>query len=330
MDNLSNFSQALYIEDFYFVVIWDLSVGYLGFCLNLILIFLIFKSRSFNKAYDILLANQGLSDLACSAVIFTSSVYSLILHSSSMTEMHKQPVCTIAYFIMVTTFAASVIIFTAIAVDRYLSHIRNRHRDRPVRSSKVAIGITAMWITSACVAYPVIYFIEVHGPSIYSCTVTQDIMMAHFNRIFFTVLFCIFYLLPSVIIVGCYLLICISMYNQLRKWQETNMKRNWRNYERGKSVIWFSLMITAAFLLLSTPFVAILMNSAYSSHYLLDPLPKISLSRRFIVEICIIIYKSRCVVISLLHLRFRKSLRRETAEQCMCLYKVHRNEADVN
>lgn len=308
MNNITNHSEEEFEEEFYFVIIWDLCVGFLGLVANCILMYLLFKSKSFNKNYDILLANQCLSDLVCSAAILTSSIYSLILHTSTL-EVGKDAACKIIYFLMITTFLASVFIFTVIAMERYYSYVLKKYFTRSTRFKKIVLGIMLIWIISAGVAFPIIYFTGAHEPSLFSCTLSEDIIFSNYDKLFFTLLVCLFYLLPVLIMCICYLLLMYSICKKIEMLQNAYAANIFRSHARERRVIWFSLILTMAFLLLSSPFLSSLLYTAYADTNLYESLLNSNFSQRLAVEICTVIYKSRCMVIALLHIGFRKPLR---------------------
>ena len=229
------------------------SISSLGIIGNTILLWIIFYSKKLRDPSYIFVTNIAISDL-------TTSIQVLIIFSTSNTpflDVSGNVICKIVYSILFASYSASMSSLTLISIYR-LSIVSNPHQFKQTsyiykHSTKLAILI---WISSILFAIPL-------HPVIRYSNITRSCDISYpygniYNVIYFSSSLMINFVVPRVVMIICYIRIASKLNSRIFS-VRNHINVKLATLIRSKELLKIYGIITAIYMILSWPFMMILL-----------------------------------------------------------------------
>ncbi|XP_064648828.1 galanin receptor type 1-like [Lineus longissimus] len=217
-------------------------VGLVG---NSFVVYVVLRNGAMKTVTNLYLVNLAVADLLflVFCVPFTAWLYVL------PNWIFGEPMCKLTSYLMVVTMAVSILTLTAMGLERYYA-IVHPVRSRVYRTIETTLWVLgSIWVASFLVLLPILFVTQVRQHFDYGGW--QNYCMEHwsvpFHRQIYTVLvFTLLYMLPLMVIAGCYLLMARNLWSSVSP--EVLENESWaRRIKSRRKITKMVLMVVVVF-----------------------------------------------------------------------------------
>ena len=247
---LSLNSSKIRSDVFRYASIAAVPLSAIGLLANLFIFIVLSNRKRFSQMTYTLIRISVVSDgISC----ISSLICYCMIGIYPLSESEGRAVCRTVVFTSVTSYAISMMTLAMIAIERYFAIIRpfsSYYRNK--KNQIVAIGQLIIWIISASISVPTLFFVNVYPDSTEFCDLPNMTMNKSIYLYIFTF---VLYFVPTFIIVGTYWKIIQHQMSHVRPGNLTDERRQNDEVKR-KQMIKVLVSITAYYILTTWPFFA--------------------------------------------------------------------------
>ena len=246
-----------------------ISTCLFGLTVNGIVSHSIFKKKFLHSPTYILICNMCISDMITLVGVLINRTLDLFLatEASNLCMLCFNISCKLFIYLLSTSFAVSTFSLATIAIDRYYIATQTRVKQSlPLQTKwKLRITITSLWLGSFIINSPQLTLIHLSTEIPYQCDFNRPNSL--YNTIYFSSLLAITYVLPLAIVIIMYLKLGLFLRTALIRRSGIHPTRSNQkfqaNQKRRLSMIKMMIAATIAYMLISVPFVLIVLSLTF-------------------------------------------------------------------
>lgn len=292
-----------------------ISVCLFGLVVNSIICYSIFKKKTLHLPTYILICNMCISDMITLIGVAINGVLESILTTEgiNLCVLCFNISCKLFLYLLSTSFAVSTFSLATIAVDRYCIATQTRMKQSVSLQTKwkLRITITSLWLGSFIINSPLLRIIHLSPQFPYQCDFFHQDSL--YNIMYFSSFFIITYFLPLAIVIIMYFKLGIFLRSALIRRSRIHPNGSNRkflvNQKRRLSMIKMMTAATVAYMLISVPFVVIVLTSTYLGTSL-SLISKTSSVGSILISAGFTLSSFSCIVNPIIYLIFNDALRK--------------------
>ncbi|CAL1527884.1 unnamed protein product [Lymnaea stagnalis] len=202
-----------------FMFILLFSLVFLVCCIgNSVVLYTIARNKRMRTRTNFFLANLAVADLSVGVLCILPKLVQYLSPSWFLGEA----MCKINYFVQSMTYTASILLLTAIAIERYIAVLHPLRSKCLVTQTRLIIAQILIWVSSAAYSVPDLHMFSVVDVQINNVTTSFCFPTDPYTNMknYYTTNFVLWYILPLCIMCFMYTRVCCTL------WKTSKLTRN--------------------------------------------------------------------------------------------------------